>query len=118
MMTRQQRQQQQHQWFQQLLARAALTDATRMAWLHQLKDDARRAITRAAVLDRKQEDWRYSRIDSLFDNSFDPLLDYDPVKSRLEISDYLLPSLDSYRLVFINGHFMASLSDLQQLPEV
>ncbi|MCW9014528.1 MAG: Fe-S cluster assembly protein SufD [Gammaproteobacteria bacterium] len=117
MTTAQQRQQQQRDWFQQLLTRSDVSPDSNMAWLYRLRDDAKRAIKTLPTLGSKQEAWRYNRVNDIFDINFDSSSDFDNDIIEPDINDYLLPAFDSYRLVFINGHCATKLSDIKQLPE-
>jgi Fe-S cluster assembly protein SufD len=84
-------------------------------WLVAARQAAREAVAELPVLDRKQEAWRYTSIETLLRHRFRPAsaaADF-PV---LDINDYLLPAFDSYRLVFANGRFDPQLSSIEDLP--
>jgi len=111
------RQQQQREWFQQLLVSDDVDSNNKIDWLHQLKDDARQSIKALPALNKKQEAWRYNRVDNIFNNTFDTQFDMSREINKATIKDYLLPSFDSYYLVFINGRCAAALSDINELPD-
>lgn len=113
----QQRQQQQQEWFQQLLDNGEIDSDNKMDFLQSLRDDARRAIKKLPVINRKQEAWRYNRVENIFKNKFDPRFENNFDINTVTIKDYLLPSFNSYCLVFVNGHYTESLSDIDELPD-
>ena len=100
--TPQQRQQLQREWFQQLVVGAEVDAEYDPDWLLPLREKALQSISTLPLLNRKQEAWRYNRVDNIFQNSFDPLFDND-LEQKICIEDIGLPAIDSYRLVFING---------------
>ncbi len=113
--TPQQRQQLQREWFQQLVVGAEVDAEYDPDWLLPLREKALQSISTLPLLNRKQEAWRYNRVDNIFQNSFDPLFDND-LEQKICIEDIGLPAIDSYRLVFINGRIDLSLSELSELP--
>jgi len=112
-----QKSQQQKEWFNQLLVNGRVDLNANSWWLHKLRDDARYFIERSPVPNRKQESWRYDRMDNLFKNNFDPWFDDDLDANEVNIKDYDLPLIDGCRLVFVNGHYSSDLSDLNALPK-
>ena len=108
---------QQRDWFKNLIAQAE-PDLLKnnMAWFHQARCNAKRAINSLPTLHRKQEAWRYNRIDKLFEQNFKPLLDGFSCH-KLDIRNWLLPGFDSYRLVFVNGRCLGKLSDIIKAPD-
>lgn len=113
----QQRQQQQRDWFQQLLARGEVDSDKKLDWLWPLRKEAREAIKSLPVLNRKQEIWRYNRVEHIFNKSFDPQFNTDLDINNVTLKDYLLPAFNSYRLVFVNGRCAAELSNINGLPD-
>jgi len=90
---------------------------TGLAWL-----DSRRAQARAQVRDQgvptnKQEAWRYTSLTRLLEQGFTPTA--KATTTSLEPRDLeplLIPGLEAYRVVLVNGRFAPGLSDLQHLP--
>lgn len=116
--TPQQRQQQQREWFQQLLVSGEVDSAgNNRDWLVAMRGNARQSIQTLPVLNRKQEEWRYNRVEDLFNHSFDPQFNNELELNDVNIEDYLLPLADSYRLVFVNGRCALTLSDFNELPD-
>ena len=108
---------QQRSWVQQLMtdAEAGLPGKT-LGWLTHAREAARQAVTELPVLDRKQEAWRYTSIEALLKQRFRPASDTDDLPAQ-DINDYLLPALDTYRLVFANGRCDPQLSSINDLPD-
>jgi len=113
----QQTQLKQQSWFQQLITQSETATGLDVNWLQQLRSDAKRSIAASPALNRQLESWRYSRVETLFKDNFDPLYGNDFYINNLNIKDYLLGSFASYRLVFVNGRYAACLSDTSELPE-
>ena len=112
---------QQREWFEQLIASDNGVDhadsKNKIAWLQHLRENARQSINVLPALNQKQEAWRYNRVHNIFKNTFDPKSDMSHEINKTTIKDYLLPSFDSYNLVFINGRCAAELSDINELPD-
>lgn len=109
-------QDQQRDWAQQLVAAAATGVAVAQPdWMGAARDAAVQALDTLPLLDRKQEAWRYTRIDSLLEEQFLPAADA-PEVSTATLNGCLLPAFDAWRLVFANGRFMPWLSNLHDLP--
>ena len=103
---------QQHDWLQKLLAQAEPNSINNdTAWLRQICDNAQREVMHCPTLTRKQEAWRYNRIDKLFEKNF-KLLSDDVDFYKVDINNWLLPAFDTHRLVFVNGRYAEQLSDI------
>jgi Fe-S cluster assembly protein SufD len=107
---------QQRDWAQQLVtASATELPALEPDWMRAARAAAAQALTSLPLLDRKQEAWRYTRIDSLLEQHFLPLA-AAPAVPAATLNDCLLPAFDAWRLVFANGRFLPWLSNLHDLP--
>jgi Fe-S cluster assembly protein SufD len=107
---------QQRDWAQQLVtASATELPALESDWMRAARAAAAQALTNLPLLDRKQEAWRYTRIESLLEQHFLPLV-AAPVVPAVTLNDCLLAAFDAWRLVFANGRFMPWLSNLHDLP--
>lgn len=108
---------QQHDWLQKLIAQAEPDSIkNNTAWLQQIRDNAQRAMMHCPTINRKQEAWRYNRIDKLFEKNF-KLLSGDVDFSKVDIHNCLLPAFDTHRLVFVNGRYAGQLSDIKKTPD-
>ena len=108
---------QQHSWFQQLIEQGDPDLPGRnIPWLDQARERARQAVAGLPALDRRQEAWRYTRLDGLLEHRFQPLVDSAASLQSIDLQPWLLPDLDSHRLVFVNGRCAPRLSHMQSLP--
>lgn len=109
---------QQRSWFQQLVKQGSTNlPGLTLDWLERAREDAREAVAELPALNRKQEAWRYSSIEGLLGSQFQATTDLISGNQSLDIEPWLLPSLDSYRLVFVNGRCAPNLSNIQELPD-
>ncbi|MFP3873404.1 MAG: Fe-S cluster assembly protein SufD [Thiohalophilus sp.] len=109
---------QSRQWFEKL-AQSGQVDlpSEKLSWLDDARQQARQAINTLPVPYRKQEEWRYTSIDGLLKQEFQPANDPFTALQSLDIEDWLLPEMDCYRLVFANGRCVPHLSRTSELPE-
>lgn len=109
--------QQQRSWIEQHIVQSeADLPGQNVAWLNRARQQARQAISALPALDRQQEAWRYTSIEGLLKNNFKPAVNDEVAFTLKDIGHLLLPALDSYRLVFINGRFVSHLSCVDDLP--
>ncbi|HEY9051317.1 MAG TPA: Fe-S cluster assembly protein SufD [Gammaproteobacteria bacterium] len=101
---------QQRDWLQNLLVQADTGQAVNDDWFQQARVTARQAIATLPPITNKQEAWRYSRIDKLFEQEFQVATQDSSTKQKIDIHAYLIPDFDSYRLVMLDGHFQSQLS--------
>lgn len=110
---------QQREWFLDLLGNTDIDDSN-FPDLKPFRINARQALETLPVLNRKQEAWRYNRIEKIFKKKFDTTLEKslkkDHDKSKRIIEQNFLPQLNSYQLVFENGVFNTVLSNANNLP--
>lgn len=86
-------------------------------WLIREKAQARARLRSEPIPGRKTEAWRYSNPNDLFRQRFRPGVREDMVVGKAELSEHLVPGLDAWRLVLVNGSYNSALSDLDGLPE-
>lgn len=105
--------------FRELIAsqRPLLSDP-RIDWLEAARDGGVRAFERLGFPERSLEQWRYSSPDRLLQTGFVAPSDKKELSaaenSRVES---LRLSQDAYRLVFVDGRFVESLSNRNKLPQ-
>jgi len=88
---------------------------TEQPWLMNQRRGAVESLARLGVPQRRQESWRYTSLERLLGQGFVPAAGtIAPQDSDLE--SLLLPKLDTWRLVFVNGRFAPNHSDLDGLP--
>lgn len=112
----QKREQKQRDWFQQLLDQEENVAEHDPGWMQCIRSDASQRIREASLLSRKQEAWRYSRVEDLFDKNFNLVSSQSNQKQTFDIDAYRVDGLDSYRVVFVNGYYAAEMSDTSGIP--
>lgn len=106
------------QWFQSLIDKSEnQLPFKNINWLKESRSAAKKALIKLPIPQRKLENWRYSNINKLFDIDFEPVPKETAEPHGINIDNYLLDGVDSYRLVINNGHCIDSLSNIDGLPE-
>ncbi|MBN4080041.1 Fe-S cluster assembly protein SufD [Beggiatoa alba] len=109
---------QQRNWFQQLISQVEPDmPGQTLPWLKDLRSDAKEAIRRLPVIQRKQEAWRYSNPERLFKQTFYPVKHQPNNYRHLDPKAVVSLCLDSLRLVFVDGHFVPDLSEIKHVPD-
>lgn len=103
-------------WFEQLLAHGG-QDGETTPGLVNVREQARQAIQELPIPGRRQEAWRYTSVGEILGQDFTPAEADLDLGLTWEAKDWLLPTTNSYRLMFINGHFAPALSNVEELPE-
>lgn len=85
-------------------------------WLTDLREQARAAFAEKGFPDRRHEAWRYTSLEPLLKTPFVESVAVHAVQYG-DIEDHLIPGLDAWRLVMVNGRFNASLSRLDGIPD-
>jgi len=102
---------QQRDWLQQLVSTQAVV-ANDPEWMQDRRESATEMLMTLPDINRSLEAWRYTSIDALFQQAFQSV-DAPP---DITADHPLLQSVvDSYRIVLVNGYYVADLSS-QQLP--
>lgn len=86
------------------------------AWLAPWQQRGRDLSDGRPLPNFKVEDWKYTSLRALEEGGFAtaPM----PPTEDVGLADHFdIDGLDSYRLVFVDGHFNATLSDVDELPE-
>ena len=105
------------QWFQSLMEKSENKLLSHdINWLKDTRAEAKNALVNLPIPQRKLENWRYSNINKLFDIDFEPVISISEKLDDLNLDDYLLDGIDSYRLVINNGHCVNSLCNIDGLP--
>lgn len=107
----------QRQWFHDAAHRAMPAPGCADGdCLTEMRHHALASLDTLPVIERKLEDWRYTRIDSLLAEDFYP--DPAPGSVSSDMTDgFFRPTDEADRLVFINGHYSEQLSSRAALPE-
>lgn len=96
--------------FEEIFSRRKLQEPK---WLQVARRNAFDAYRDIGLPDRKSEDWRYTHLNRYFRKTYSTP---EPT-SKLNAIPQAIPPIESYRIVFFNGHFQAELSSLDNLPE-
>jgi Fe-S cluster assembly protein SufD len=64
----------------------------------------------------KQEGWRYTGLKSLIEQNFQPSKETLEAVQPSDMEELLIPGLDAYRAVLVNGRYVPHLSDFGGLP--
>ncbi len=84
--------------------------------LVQIRKEARESFERLGFPDRKQEEWRYTNIDSLLEHSFESdKTGFLEVEQLDQVIDEI-PGLDAFRIVFMDNRVLPQFSRLNNLP--
>jgi len=106
------------QWLKQIIDKAAKApDSEQVEWFNDMRNNAQHQLQEYATPNRKQELWKYSNIDSLFKNKYSPVDEELAAIQQQDIDEHFITDIDTYRLVFTNGHFVSHLSNIQSLPQ-
>lgn len=89
----------------------ALLDGPRPAEWEPVRQAAEKALAGQAFPTMKQEDWKYTDLKALHEETFAPGQPRD-----VDIKDRILPEARGTRLVFVNGHFDPRHSNISALP--
>ncbi len=107
----------QRHWFRDVAQRGVLRlPVAGNRRLEQLREKANRALDDMPAIGRRQEDWRYTRIDSLLDQDFYPD-ETDSDTSFTSDTCPVTPLTDAWRLVFVNGRYAPQLSNDANRPD-
>jgi Fe-S cluster assembly protein SufD len=84
--------------------------------LEQLRRQGIEAFARAGFPHKKIEDWKYTDVGEIASTPFRMAESAGEITLE-ELAPYLPNGLDAHRLVVVDGHLVAGLSDLDGLPE-
>jgi Fe-S cluster assembly protein SufD len=85
-------------------------------WLRQLREDAWTRFHAKGFPTTHDEDWRFTNLAALARTPFRRSAKGDATVSAKELEAYRVAGT-ACRLVFVNGHFVPDLSDVQNLPK-
>ena len=85
-------------------------------WLETQRGRAAARFAQLGFPTRKDEAWRYTSLDGLLGQTFEPVSEPFTALDEADLGDYLVPQQESYRLVIANGRLVPALSRLNGLP--
>ncbi|WP_295458466.1 Fe-S cluster assembly protein SufD [uncultured Thiodictyon sp.] len=100
--------------FEQWLAPAEAA-ASGLQWLATRRGEARARVQGQGVPGTKQEAWRYTSLTRLLEQGFSAVAESVPLQPEA-IEHLLIPGLEAWRVVLVNGRFAPELSALAGLP--
>src|SRR5688572_13404684 len=89
------------------------------SWLRRLRDGAFDRFEQVGFPATSEEEWKYTNVAPIAKVAFEPVFDRTPTRlsGTGDLGSFLGEEAAESRLVFINGIFEASLSNLNSLPE-
>ena len=90
--------------------------AGRLDWLETQRAKARAQVLEQDLPTTKAEAWRYTSLTRLLAQGFNPLVETGTAWPPETIAEWLIPGLESHRVVLVNGRLAPDLSNLQDLP--
>ncbi len=87
-----------------------------VAWVRAMREASLQRFAELGFPTRKQEAWKYTQLQALEKELYQPTPIQQTPISDYEWSHLPLASLDASKLVFIDGHFSRALSDIDSLP--
>jgi Fe-S cluster assembly protein SufD len=112
-----QRQQAQRQWFNDIVTLGTADAPLDSPWLNEVREHAKQAIGSIALPDRKQEQWRYSNLDTLYKNSYQTGQVQPGALDPGTVTNWVYREDESHRLVIANGRYVPELSSSHALPD-
>jgi len=85
-------------------------------WLEQRRAQAIARFAEAGFPTTRQESWRFTDVKPIARTQFAPAQDASQLRVEPDWGRALLGGADDHRLVFVNGHFSATLSSVHGLP--
>ena len=86
------------------------------AWLARERRQARERLRKESVPGPRQEGWRYTNLRPLLEQRFRPASESISAVEENALYGHLVPGLDAWRVVLVNGRFAPGLSRLQGMP--
>jgi len=84
--------------------------------LHEVRKSALAALHASDFPTIKHEEWKYTNVKKVVGNSYQ--LPSTQVNLQTDLSEYLIPNLEAYTVVFVNGQLNNSLSNLVDTAEL
>ena len=83
-------------------------------WVESLRRNAISRFTELGFPTPRDEDWKYTKLSAIEGRAF-RAADPHPAPNHTDIERFCLPASEFHRLVFVDGHYAADLSDLHDL---
>jgi len=107
----------QNAWFEDHLQSATALPGQNIDWLNDVRKSAEHAVEKLPIMERKSETWRYSHVEALLEERFISAAEPASDGKTTDLADWTLPSLNAYRLVFVDGRCLSGSTALDDLPK-
>lgn len=87
-----------------------------LSWLDTLRDEGMHRFKDVGFPTMRDEDWRHTNVRPIQKQEFKPAKAAESELDKGTLSRSALPGLDAYRVIFINGRYNKTLTDLDGLP--
>ncbi len=88
-----------------------------LEWLESQRRTARDRLRGQGVPSSKQEAWRYTSLKGLLEQGFAPIEEVVDTLQPSDLERFLIPGLETHRVVLVNGRYAPALSALGELPK-
>jgi Fe-S cluster assembly protein SufD len=85
--------------------------------LHEVRKQALQRFTELGFPTTRNEEWKYTNVAPIAKTPFRPVLVSPRGVSKNDVERFSFTGFEGHRLVFVDGHFVQSLSTLLPLPE-
>ena len=82
--------------------------------IHQIRKEAIQNFNRLGFPTVKNEDWKYTNVSSLTKQAFQQTLATGEATKNYDLSQFDIEGLDATKVVFVNGHYRADLSNIDE----
>ena len=79
--------------------------------IHGIRSEAIEQFEKTGFPNRKDEEWKYTSLNSLLKNDYSVFPTSDTAIELKEVKQYFLHEIESYKIVFIDGVYSSFLSD-------
>lgn len=79
--------------------------------LHDIKDEAIKVFEEKGFPSKKQEDWKYTSLNSIIKQDFSLVSKQEDTIEFKDVKKYFIHDLDTYKIVFIDGVYSSYLSE-------
>ncbi len=86
--------------------------------LHRIRQDAINQFIESGFPTTRNEEWKYTNIEPITETAFHPIHEYkEGMVTESDVKKWSYNCMDCYKIVFVNGHFAAELSDTNDLDD-
>lgn len=85
-------------------------------WIEQTRQQALSRFADQGFPSARDEEWKYTSVAPIERHTFRPSAPDSKGLTAVALDPFLFPSTACHRLVFVNGHYDASLSEINRLP--